>query len=75
MGGALFAAVRCYVRGNLLLDELELIRADAAHGADVVLGKLGGIDLDLVAAHDAHELVGLLLVTHDNRPFTGDESV
>ncbi len=32
---------------ELLLDGLELIRANAAHGADVVLGQLGGVDLDL----------------------------
>lgn len=48
---------------ELLLDGLELIRANAAHGADVVLGQLGGVDLDLEAANNANELVSL--VSHD----------
>lgn len=47
----------------LLLDELELVRADAAQRADVILGQLGGVNLDLVAAHNANELVSL--VSHD----------
>ena len=36
---------------------------NAAHGADVVLGQLGGVDLDLEAANNANELVSL--VSHD----------
>ena len=48
---------------KLLLDELELIRADAADGADIILGQLGGVDLDLETANDANELVRL--VSHD----------
>ena len=48
---------------ELLLNGLELIRANAAHGADVVLGQLGGVDLDLEAANNANELVSL--VSHD----------
>ena len=28
---------------QLLLDELELIRADAADGADIILGQLAGV--------------------------------
>ena len=47
----------------LLLNELELVRANAAQRADVILGQLGGVNLDLVAAHKANELVGL--VSHD----------
>ena len=41
-------------RCELLLDGLELIRANAAHGANVVLGQLGGVDLDLEAANNAN---------------------
>lgn len=48
---------------ELLLNGLELIRANAAHGADVVLGQLGSVDLDLEAANNANELVSL--VSHD----------
>ena len=48
---------------ELLLNGLELIRANAAHGADVVLGQLGGVDRDLEAANNANELVSL--VSHD----------
>ena len=48
---------------ELLLDGLELIRANAAHGANIVLGQLGGVDLDLEAANNANELVSL--VSHD----------
>lgn len=58
---------------RLLLHQLELIGTDSANGAHEVLGQLGSVDLDLVAADDAHELVGLL-VSHGNHPFVGDET-
>ena len=50
---------------KLLLDELKLIGADAAHRAHVVLGQLGRVDLYLVTANDADKLIGLLLLSHD----------
>ena len=50
---------------ELLLDELKLIGTDAAHRAHVILGQLGRIDLNLVTANDAHELIRLLLLSHD----------
>ena len=48
---------------ELLLDGLELIGTHAANGAHEVLGQLGGVNLDLVTANGANELVGL--VSHD----------
>ena len=50
---------------ELLLDELKLIGTDAADRAHVVLGQLGRVDLNLVATNDAHELIRLLLLSHD----------
>ena len=50
---------------ELLLDELKLIGADAAHRAHVILGQLGRVDLNLITANGAHELVRLLFLSHD----------
>ena len=50
---------------ELLLDELKLIGADAAHRAHIILGQLGRIDLNLVTTNDANELIRLLLLSHD----------
>ena len=50
---------------ELLLDELKLIGTDAAHRAHVILGQLGRVDLNLVTANDANELIRLLLLSHD----------
>ena len=60
---------------ELLLDELKLIGTDAADRAHVVLGQLGRVDLNLVATNDAHELLRLLLLSHDVllSNATGDE--
>ena len=60
------------LRERLLLDKLKLVGTNAANGADVILRKLGGVNLDLVAANDAYELV-LLLLGPDDLPFVGDE--
>ena len=50
---------------ELLLDELKLIGTDAADRAHVILGQLGRVDLNLITANDAHELIRLLFLSHD----------
>jgi len=65
--GPLDRAMFCFEprADELLLDELKLIGTDAAHRAHIILGQLGRIDLNLVTANDAHELIRLLLLSHD----------
>lgn len=55
---------RCEAIDSLVLDQLEHVGADAADGADKVLGQLGRIDGDLIPTDGAAERVSLLLVSH-----------
>ena len=45
---------RCEAIDSLVLDQLEHVGADAADGADKVLGQLGRIDGDLIPLLVSH---------------------